>query len=405
DVLKKQGYKVGLSGKNHSHLTDARLDFCAQFGHEGGVGNDRTEQEKSFDTFLRDLRHRTYLQPTPFPVECQGPYRIVTKAQKWIGSLTGSPFFLWLTFAEPHNPYQVPEPYYSLFPPETLPPCRSDESALEKKSYRWNWLRKMWDRSVPGYRNQLDRTRANYHGMLRLIDDQVQRFVSFLDEKGLRENTIIVFLSDHGDFVGEYGLIRKGPDLPECLVRIPLFFTGPGIVARDKAHDAHVSICDIMSTLCEALDGEIPDGVQGRSLWPLLTGRGYPEEEFSSAYAEHGFGGLNYDEKDDLDPLKEGALQPDGAFDCLNSWTQSGIMRMVRRGDWKLTYDKEGKGELYNLKDDPVELNNLYGQPELIKTEKSLLEELLTWLLRVQDPLPLPRRRYIMKKFSKRVER
>ena len=398
DILKEQGYKIGMSGKNHSHLTEDRLDFCAHFDHGGGSGKNRTKQEKEFDEFLHSLHHRTYPEPTPFPVECQGPYRAVTKAREWIDSLSGAPFFLWLTFAEPHNPYQVPEPYYSLFPPEQLPPCRSDEKALAKKGFRWQWLRSIWNRAVPDYAAELNRARANYHGMLRLIDDQVQRFVTFLKETDLYDNTIIVFLSDHGDFAGEYGLIRKGPDLPECLTRIPLFFTGPGIVAKDTPHEAHVNICDIMPTICEALNVEIPDGVQGRSLWPLLTGQKYPETEFSSAYAEHGFGGLNYTEKDDLDPVDEGALNNEFSFDCLNSWTQSGTMRMVRRDNWKLVFNMEGKGELYNLKDDPVELNNLFDDPESAEIRQSLLEDLLTWILRVQDPLPYPRRRYVFKK-------
>jgi arylsulfatase A-like enzyme len=396
-VLKEQGYRVGLSGKNHSHIGDDRWDWTAHYGHEGGRGPDRTEEEKGFDQFLADLHHRTQLEPTPFPVECQGPYRVVTDAQRWISALEGEPFFLWLTFAEPHNPFQVPEPYYSLFPPETLPPCRAGEEALERKGFRWQWLRRIWDEAVPNYVAERDRARANYHGMLRLIDDQMKRFVGFLDETGLRENTIVVFLADHGDFVGEYGLIRKGPDLPECLTRIPLFFTGPGIVDQVE-NEAHVSICDIMPTLCEALGVPIPDGVQGRSLWPMLTGQSYPKEEFSSIYAEHGFGGLPYDETDDLDPVEEGAIRPNGAFDCLNSWTQSGALRMVRSGDWKLVFDSQGNGELYNLAEDSVELDNRYGQPDVAGIQLELQARLLTWILRMQDPLPLPRRRYVFKK-------
>ncbi|MBT3288564.1 MAG: sulfatase-like hydrolase/transferase [Victivallales bacterium] len=396
-VLKEQGYCVGMSGKNHSHITGDRWDFSAHFSHGGGSGPDRTEEEIAFDQFLSGLQHRTHLEPTPFPVPCQGPYRAVTKAQEWIESLADTPFFLWLTFAEPHNPFQAPEPYYSMFPPESLPPCRGGEDALADKGYRWQWLRDAWDTAIHGYAGQLDRTRANYHGMLRLIDDQVKRFVSFLDEKGLREDTIIVFVSDHGDFVGEYGLIRKGPDLPECLTRIPLFFTGPGIVAGETAHQAHVSICDIMPTLCDALDVPLPDGVQGRSLWPLLTGQEFPPDEFSSIYAEHGYGGLTYTAEDDLDPVEEGALNPGCTFDCLNSWTQSGTLRMVRRDNWKLVFDMQGNGQLYNLADDPAELSNLYGQPAVAQIQSELQAELLKWLLRTQDPLPLPRRRYVFK--------
>ena len=147
----------------------------------------------------------------------------------------------------------------------------------------------------------------------------------------------------------------------------------------------------------------IPDGVQGRSLWPLLTGKAYAQAEFASAYAEHGFGGLYYTADEPLDPAEDGrTVSPDGktwgAYDCLNSWTQSGQMRMVRKGEWKLTFDMEGHGRLFNLVDDPSEINDLHGQPELREKQQELTAELLTWMLRTQDPLPLPRQRYVMKR-------
>lgn len=401
DLLKEEGYKVALSGKNHTHIGGERWDFVRDFNHIGGSGPDRTEEEKKFDGFLNGLQHRTYLEPTPFPAELQGPYRAVTKATEWIDSLDESPFFLWLSFAEPHNPSQAPEPYHSMFPPEILPKCRGGEDALKEKGWRWEWLRKTWDIGVTNFLEERDRTRANYHGMLRLLDDQVKRFVEYLEDKKLRDNTIIIFVSDHGDFVGEYGLLRKGPDLPECLTRIPMMFTGPEIKANEKPLNEHVSICDIMPTLCEALDIPIPDGVQGRSLWPILTGQDFPEKEFSSIYAEHGFGGLAYNDADTLTPEEEGALHPGCTFDCLNTWTQCGTMRMVRKDDWKLVFDMEGKGQLYNLKDDPSELKNRYDESELSGIQKELYEELLKWLLRTQDPLPYPRNRYVYKRDSR----
>ncbi len=398
DVLGNLGYKTALCGKNHSHLTADRLDYLFGLSHGGGSGPDRTDEEIAFDEYLSGLHHRTDLQPTPFPIECQGPYRAVSRACEWIGSVKDAPFFLWLSFAEPHNPYQVPEPYFSMFPPEVLPLLQSDEKSLEDKEFKWRWLRQMWDRAIPGYVDQVQRTRANYHGMLRLIDDQIRRFVEFLESENLRDNTIIIFVSDHGDFVGEYGLIRKGPELPECLTRIPMFFTGPGIVARGTPHEAHVSMVDIMPTLCEALGIPLPDGVQGRSLWPLLTGTSYPPAEFESIYAEHGFGGLYYTEEDGLDPEEEGAIGAGCTFDCLNSWTQSGAMRMLRKGDWKLVYDMNGRGELYHLAEDPVELENLFGEEPFAEIQRELMAELLAWTIRVQDPLPLPRRRYVFKR-------
>ncbi|MFC1734540.1 sulfatase [Candidatus Hydrogenedentota bacterium] len=399
DVLKDQGYATALSGKNHSHLTPERVDFWYELSHNGGWGDDRTGEEKDFDQFLINLHHVTPEEPTPFPMECQGPYRAVSRAKEWIKSLDDQPFFLWLSFAEPHNPCQVPEPYFSMFPPESLPPTESGPEDIQSKSFKWQWTKWLGTQGVEDYEKKVPRTRSNYMGMLRLIDDQVKRFIDFLDEEGIRDDTIIVFVADHGDFVGEYGLVRKGPEMSECLMKIPLSFTGPGIVVGESAHPAYVSSVDIMPTLCEAVDVPLPSGVQGRSLWPLLTGGEYPMGEFESIYGEQGFGGLHFVEGDVPDPVAEGCLSPgtDCSYDCLNSCTLSGAMRMVRKGDWKLTYDMQGRGELFNLADDPAELNNLYGKEEVGAIQAELLAELLTWTLRSDDMLPLPRERYTVK--------
>jgi arylsulfatase A-like enzyme len=146
DVLRAQGYATAMCGKNHSHLTADRVDHWFPLGHAGGYGQrGRTPQEAAFDQYLRDLRHRAAMEPTPFPVECQGPYRAVSDAQRWIDTLGGQPFFLWLTFAEPHNPYQVPEPYYSMFPPDALPPTQAGTEACRTKASSsaspGNWAR------------------------------------------------------------------------------------------------------------------------------------------------------------------------------------------------------------------------------------------------------------------------
>ncbi len=88
---------------------------------------------------------------------------------------------------------------------------------------------------------------------------------------------------------------------------------------------------------------------------------------------------------------------PDVWYDSLNSVNQSGFMRMIRKGDWKLDFDMQGRGQLYNLAEDPVELANLFGSPETAKIERELLADLLAWSLRADDPLPLPNGRYKMK--------
>ncbi len=400
--FRAHGYRTALCGKNHSYLKRADADDWFETGH---VGGDDTAEHKAFDEYVGQMHMHLATEPTPFPVECQLPHRIVNKARQFVAATKTQPYFLWLSFPEPHNPYQVPEPYYSLFPPASLPPLRAGAEALPIKGFPYQWCRQQFEKAFPDFAATLDRARANYHGLLRLLDDQIKRFVESVD----RANTIIVFLSDHGDFVGEYGLLRKGPELPEVLTRIPLIVTGPGVVRQQSP--AHVSLADIFPTLCEAIGAEIPDGVQGRNLWPLLTGQ--PAPEFPSVYAEHGFGGLPYDGTEPLDPTKDG-FRPSasgrwGGYDELNSWTQSGTMRMVRRGDWKLQLDVLGRGQLYNLREDSAELRNRYGEPAVADVQRELLAELAVWQMRVADPLPLPGewqgRRYVPKRAPHNYER
>jgi len=391
DVLAGSGYATAMVGKNHSHLHRRRVDHWFPLDHDAGFWHRHAsiEAERAFDLWLHELRHGVSEEPTHFPLECQGPWRAVSDALQWVSDDGGkAPFFLWLSFAEPHNPYQVPEPYFSLFPPEALPPVLAGREAAESKGFRWQFVSRLGRKGIEEYDRLLPRARSSYYGMLRLIDDQVRRFVRGLRDSGMLESTLILFIADHGDFVGEYGLMRKGPPLPEVLIRVPFFAYGMGVASAPNPHPAFVSIVDIMPTVCEAVGKPLPDGVQGRSLWPLVTGGPYPEQEFASAYAEFGFGGLEYTWADE--PNYEKYLTHDIRFNCLNQYTQCGTMRMVRMENWKLVLDAYGRGELYNLAEDPAELCNLFDHAECADVRCNLMRELLVRALRAEDPLPVP---------------
>lgn len=399
-VFREAGYATGLCGKNHSHMDSPSAEFWCEFGHLGGPQG--SAMEAAFDQFLHGTHFHMHREATPFPLECQLPWRIVSRATEWIKTVKHQPFLLWLSFPEPHNPYQVPEPYFSMFPAEDLPPVAAGEDALEGKGFPYQWCRSSFEAAFPDFRETLPRARANYMGMLRMIDDQVERFVGWLDQTRLREDTLLVFLSDHGDFVGQYGLMRKGPEVPEALVRIPLLVNGPGVASRCAAMAAHVSLADVFPTMCEAAGLETPEGVQGRSFWKLLTDQQDSIGEFESAWVEQGFGGAPYDGSEDLDPRLDGfEPSPDGetwgGYDCLNSRTQSGSMRMVRKGDWKMVWDSTGRRQLYHLPSDPGEVCDLADRPEHAAVSEELTTEMVQWVLRLQDPLPLPRSRYVYK--------
>ena len=397
-VLKENHYKTALVGKNHGYLSSKDMDFWSEYSH-WGKNKPVTEGERAVSEFFKESVGQC-LEPSPIPVKDQQPARIVDEAIDWIDSQKDNPFFVWVSFPEPHNPYQVCEPYYSMFAPDKLPPVKTSRQDALRKGEKYQILAELEDASCPDLEKDIPRLRGNYMGMIRLIDDQIKRLIEDLKEKGLFEKTIIVVLSDHGDYCGEYGLIRKGAGLSESLTRIPMVWAGYQIKKQAKAIDAHVSLADLFPTFCTVIGDSIPVGVQGRSLWPMLTGKKYPKEEFSSIVVQLGFGGEDVPLDDKLTFEQEGALGHDkvARFDELNTWTQSGTSRMVRMGDWKLVMNSYGRGELYNLKKDPYEINNLFGNSKFVNKQNELLTKLVAWELRLQDPLPLPRHRYHFKR-------
>ena len=393
------GYQTVLVGKNHTYLKPSDLDGWIGYNHLGQEGPDsvKTPEGREFDRYLKTLSFFTDLKPAPGTVESQLPYRIVTDALDWVDRHDDSPFIMWMSFPEPHNPYQVCEPYYSLFEGK-VPPARTDKSALPVKGEKYEQLFEMMNAGHKGCSENLERIRANYMGMIRLLDDQMRRFVDGMKERGLYDNTIFVITADHGDYAGEYGLMKKGAGVPDAITRIPMVWFGAGVQGHGLREDC-VSLVDLFPTCCEVMEAEIPQGVQGRSLAEMLSGRPYPKEEFQSILSEAGFGGQYITREDATDYRKEGALGDGLFFDELNSWSQSGMISMVRMGDWKLVMDMQGQARMYNLRKDPSEMHDLYGRRRYARKREKLLAEMLKWEIALNDPIPVPRSRYRFKRY------
>jgi arylsulfatase A-like enzyme len=399
-VAKENGYQTALVGKNHSYLRKDRLDYWSEYNHGGKMGQINSEKGKVFDKFLKSTQLYASFEAAPGGIESQPAYRMVDEATEWIKIVKNNPFMLWLSFADPHNPYQVCEPYFSMFR-NKLPKLQTTAKDRRLKGEKYEHLAEMMKIGHVDYDLQIDELRTIYLGMMRMIDDRLQRFVDNLKAQGVYDNSIIVFVSDHGDYVGEYSLMKKGAGLDEIATRIPMQWSGPGIKASAQPHNAHVSMADIFPTVCEIMDAPIPVDVQGRSLWPMLQGKSYPAKEFESIYVEHGYGGQFYTKNDGADYIAEGAVtKTKYFFDELNTWTQSGFTKMVRKGDWKIIFDMEGNGQLYHLKKDPFELKNLFNTKKYKNIKTELLQDLLKWEIATGDPMPTPRKRYIFKKYQ-----
>src|SRR5437764_12071841 len=112
---------------------------------------------------------------------------------------------------------------------------------------------------------------ANYYGMIALIDHNVGRILAALDEMGLSDDTIVVYTSDHGDWLGDHGLLLKGPMAYEGLLRVGLLAEGPGVPAG-KVVDDPVSTLDLAQTFCDYAGAALPEGTHSRSLRNLIEG-------------------------------------------------------------------------------------------------------------------------------------
>jgi len=386
-VAHERGYRTGLCGKNHTYLTKTSVDVWNEYGHAGGHKAPGASRDvDAYERWLKGLHFNVALEPAPYPLETQLPYRIVSDAIDFMRTSQGQPFFVEISFPEPHDPEQVPRPYWDMFPPDEIPDRGAGPEALAHLGDRAQWLDRLQTAGFPATEKVWRRYVSNYLGALRMIDDQIARLLAYMEKAGIIDNTIFVMLADHGDYLMQYGLARKGVGLPECLTRIPMTWWGKGIKPRrEVTEQAFASMADVMPTICEAMGAEIPIGVQGRSLLPLLRGEDYPAEEFRSIVSQVGVGGLYYEASDDI-PVS--IAEGHGGYDELNKFTQSGNQQMVRMGDWKLIYDMMGYGQLHNLKADPYELNNLFNEPSVAAEQAKLMAELAMWTIRNQDSLP-----------------
>jgi arylsulfatase len=181
--------------------------------------------------------------------------------------------------------------------------------------------------------------KANYYAMIMLIDDQLRRIVDTLRDTGQLANTIIVYMSDHGELLGDHGLILKGCRFFEGLVRVPLIFSWPEGFERGLVSNALVETIDVAPTLLEAAGMAVPASMQGRSLLSLLAGRSDANMHRPHVISEY--------------------------FDAMGGHPDHTHGSMVCDGRYKsVVYHGHAIGELYDLDRDPGEFDNLWDDPK-----------------------------------------
>ncbi len=222
-----------------------------------------------------------------------------------------------------------------VIPASPIPQAEQDSDNQEAADGVRTWKRDAWT------------LKAAYYAMIKLIDDQVGRILNALEETNQLGNTLIVFTSDHGEMLGDHGLIQKGCRFYEGLVHVPLIMSWPGRFAEGLVADGLVELVDIAPTLLEEAQIGIPDWMQGISLASILKGEADPGTIRRNVRCEF------YDALD----------QPDGT-----------LATMYFDGRYKLiVYHGHNLGELYDLQSDPGEFINLWDDPSSAEIKMELL--------------------------------
>ena len=245
----------------------------------------------------------------------------------------------WLLSVNPFDPHPVFDPpyeYYRRFDVDEMPGAHFQEGDLEHQQ-------RLADANIdfqsqPQHPDDWNhkRVQAAYYAMIEQIDHEFGRLLDHLDATGERENTIVVFTSDHGEALCDHGLLLKGCRFFEGLVRIPLMISWPERFRKDAVSDALVELTDLVPTFLDAAGCETPYWVQGKSLTPVLEGTREDHREFVRTEF---FGAINY---------------PDQTH-----------ATMYRDRRWKLvSYHGKGLFELYDLENDPWEHDDLSRSPD-----------------------------------------
>lgn len=375
-LWREAGYATALIGKNHcfEEPTDLALfDVLCEIGHEG-LPPDRPPRGMEWyrPTAAVEAAHATrrampHQAPavsyavTDHPLDDYSTGLVTGQAVRYLESraATDGPFALWVSYPDPHTPYEAPRSYFEaaardgIVLPETEPPD------MPGAPERTRVLRRLLDVASAPERERR-RLLTTYRAMIRFVDDGVGRILAAIEGAGLDGDTIVVFLADHGDFALEHGMARKGGAFYDCLTRVPLIVSWPGHAPAGVVDDGMANLVDVVPTLLALQGLAAPPGVQGRPL-PTLTDAAPREVVFS----EYGAGGPPFTLAD-LDDLGERVGTTHG-LDAVRASLKlreaEGFRKMVRTRDWKYVHDELGDlDELYDLRADPGELTNLAGR-------------------------------------------
>jgi arylsulfatase A-like enzyme len=374
------GYTCGLAGKLHlatcaNGVVETRIDDGYEVFHwshhpqPDWPENAYTQWLKSKGTSWEEL----YSGPSTdyikhgVPEEFNQTTWCAEKTIEFIENQKGKPWFFSYNCFAPHHPFDPPADFLSRYNPDDMPlPKKRPEELKNKTTYQQ--LDSRFAHNDPsGYDmgkmtdNDKQEVTAAYYAMIELIDKQVGRMVGALEETGQLDNTIVIFMSDHGEMLGDHGFYLKGPHFYDEAVRVPLIFSWKNRMQADLRADCLTELIDIAPTLLEAAGIDIPEYVQGRSLLPILLGQTAAGQHRDYVFSEY-----------------------------YNAWTHKHAYgSMLRTLEEKvIVYHGTDQGELYDLKNDPDEFDNLWDDSSHTTMKLRLMKACFDASVFTMDPCP-----------------
>lgn len=377
ETLADHGYRCTSVGKMHTYPYEASVGF-----HERHVVENkdrahpslpyfldqwdkaiwvRGEQKPSRVTYreLPDYTQRLGAFEWGLPDDLHADHFVGNLARHWLDTYPAQddPFFLQIGFPGPHPPYDPTTSHLDAYRDRTMPEPKRTQEDLDSqptplKALRAHHQANDHDAIVhledPSY-DQLQRQRQHYFANVSLIDEQVGGILEALDERGVLDNTVVVFTSDHGDALNDHGHSQKWT-MYEPSVHVPAIIWGPGVRSGQQLSGL-VSLMDFAPTLLEMAGLEAPDWMEASSLTPAVEGQPWEGREY--VFSEH-------------------------AQDLI--LTDTVLMTMVRDARYKLVdfldYDE---GQLFDLTEDPDEETNLWEDSTHAATRARLEKAIATW--------------------------
>lgn len=312
---------------------------------------------------------------------------IQAAAQHIRGLKDSEPTCLFLNLLSPHPPYWAKSEFYERIEEEKLPdrmlPGSGEPSILGELRHQYEC-------------ENLDETtwreiRRLYYAMCLEVDHGVGQIIEALKAQGIYENTWFCFLSDHGDFTGDYSLVEKSHlTLQDVLLRVPLIIKPPeSIPLQSGVCDSLVELIDLPSTLLEGIGIQANYSLQGNSLLATLAGAREPVREavFAEVGARHGEEAFINRQVEELPPDHFYSRQAAAAIPAHREGSYAVMCRTWEAKAVRRPYT--GEHEYYDLLEDPGETLNLHGHPGVAESEQAMQSKLLDFFMKTSDVLPM----------------